>query len=363
MKCFAKLTAALLAVTIALTACGGDTSWVYRNGDDQVSAGLYILYQIGAFSKATDVLAEANKDNAEYTAPEMADILKTAVEGKPGTDYVNDTTRESALMGFAVNKKFGELGLSLTDANNYSIESSASQALAQMPAFYEKNGISEASLRAYYTIMAKRSEIFLKLYGEGGEFAVPEDEIKNYLKDKYAMVDIMVLEKPSQVPEGDTRTLEELTEDVREAAEGYKQMLADGQEIEQLAYDWVLKNTEGAESEAVARPEKGELRMILSDESRQSYGDVIVDEAFSANVGEPKLIEDTYYFLLILRSDILSEPDVLEGYRTTILSNLRFEEYLQKLAGWGADIQVETNNTAINRYKPSKIDFNAGTAA
>lgn len=363
MTRFFKFMAATLAVAIVLVACGGDTSWVYRSGNDQVSAGLYILYQVGAFSKAEDTLAEQNKDNADYTAPETADIVKTAIDGKTGADYINDTARESALMGFAVNKKFGELGLSLTDGNNYAIESNVSQTMSQLPAFYEKNGVSQDSLRAYYTILAKRSEIFLKLYGAGGELAVPEDEIKNYIKDKYAMIDIMVMEKPLSVPEGETRTIEELTEDVRAAAEDYKLKLTDGQEIEQLVYDWELKNAEGAESEAVAKPEKGDLRMVLSDESRSTYGDAIVDAAFNAKTGEPEIIEDNYYFIIILRSDILSDSGIVESYRTTALSELKFDEYMQKLTEWAAEVQVETNDAAVKLYKPSKIDFNAGASS
>lgn len=363
MKRFIRLAAAMLAVAIGLSACGGDTSWVYVSGEDRVSAGLYILYQVGAFSKAAEVLAEENKDNANYVVPEAKELLKTTIEGKTGADWINDSARQSVCEGFIVNQKFDELGLSLTDSDRYSIENGVSQTMSQMPVFYEKNGVSQESIRAYYTVMTKRSALFLKMYGEGGEFATPVDELKNYFKDNYAVIDVMILSKPASVPEGETRTLEELTGDVRATAEDYRQMLADGQEIEQLSYDWELKNAEGAESESIEKPEKGDLRAVLSEESRSNYGDKIVDAALGAKIGEPQVLEDDYYFVLFVRSDNLEDPTVFDTYKDVVLSKLKYSEYQATIADLGAHLLPFVNEAALNRYKPSKIDFNAGSSS
>lgn len=355
MKHFHKIAAVLLAVTLLFTACaGGDTSWAMKKGDSQISSGLYILYQIVAFGEAEEKYAESAGDT--YTGMKASELLKQTIDGTVAADWINARAAELCAEHLAVKEKFTEQGLTVSNESLAYIENGIGSTMANSSAFYEKNGVSEATLREYYTGYERKEELFLALYGTGGELAVGESEVKNHLAENFAKVDIMLLIKPYTVPEGETKTLEELTAEYKTDAESYLGRLKAGEAIEDLAHEWEKKQA-GDDWEDDHTHAQGDFAIVLSEDARSSYGDTLVDAALTAKIGDSAMIEDEYFFAVFKKADILADSEAVETYTDAVLRELKFEEYETKLTEWAAAAQFETNAATLAKYKPSKVSF------
>lgn len=356
MNLFKKTAAAVLAVIFLLSGCaGGNTTWAFKYEDMQMPTGLYIIYEINAIAGLRTKISEENNNSETISASKPSELLKMTVEGQPATDWVNAETQKNAQEYFAVKKKFESAGLQISDSELASIDSSAKSVKSQNSELYDKLGVSEASIKEFYAGILRKSKLFVSLYGEGGELAVPENELKGYLSEHFVMAYAMPFYKPYAVPEGETKTLDELEAEMKTSAEGYFKRLQAGEAIEQLAYDWQLENASEADKGTVEKPSKEDLCIIIADEDRESFGDALVDAAFKAGIGTPEMIEDSNFYVIFDRADILSDAAVFDGYKNTALQGLKGEEFNEKLREWGTAVAMEPNNATIDKYKPNKL--------
>lgn len=355
MKYFKRLAAGALAAALLLSACSGaDTSWTFRSGDTQISPGLYILYEVDAFSEAEYKIAE-NVEN--YAGMKSSELLKQQVEGKLATDWIKEKAVDSVKTYIAVKDRFESMGLSLSDSEIAAIDSNLGTIKMSSGDFYTKNGIAESSLRDFYMGYARENGLFLTLYGEGGEFGVTPDELGKYFADNYAMVDILLMYKPSSVPEGETRTLEQLADEERAQAEAYLERLKNGEEIEELVYEWQLSQVTDEQKAEVLKPEKGQLSMVFSEAGRVNYGDKLTDAALQSNVGDIRMVEEDDFLIIFKKSDIREDGEVFDSYKSTVLQEMKFDEYEAKIKEWADSVQIEVNEAAVKKYKPEIIKF------
>lgn len=364
MKFYKKIAATALAFAILLTGCmGGNTGWAYESDGSEVSSGLYILNQIVAFSKAETKLIEENADDIGYTSPTPSEMLKMTIEGQPAADWISNEAQKSVKGHIAVRKKFKQLGLTLSEVEVATINTNVANVMSQSKSFYESNGVSEASIREYYTSISEQGRVFLALYGEGGEFAVPEDEIKKRFAEDYYMVDALPMYFYYSVPEGETKTLEELNSEIKTTAEDFKKRLDSGEDITELVYEWDLKNATEETKADVVKPEKGQATYIISEDTRASFGETLTDAVMKAQVGETGIAEDEYYAAVFKRLDIMEDPAAFAAYKEMVLYELKSAEFDEKISEWAAVVPVTENTAAIERYKPSKIKFAQSAAS
>lgn len=353
MKYLMKIMAMLVSTAFLLSACSsGDTSWAFKSGQTQISPGLYILYQMTSFGEAEAKIAEGIQD---YAGMKSSELLKQTVEDKPASDWIKDRATELVKEHIAVQEKFTSLGLLLSDRELASVERSLGSAQSESAGFYEKNGVSESTLREYYTGYARKSRLFTALYGEGGELAPAGDELKSYISENYAMIDALLMYKPMSAPEGETKTVEQLVAEQKANAEDYLARLRDGEEIEQLDYEWRLSQAADDQKSGVTKAEKGQLSMVISESMRTGYGDALTDSALNAKAGDSEMVEDDSFFLVFRKADIMESPEEYDAYKSVALQELKGEEYESKLADWASAAQIETNSATIERYKPEKI--------
>lgn len=357
MRMLKRAVAVLLIISmLAMAGCaGGNTSWVFRSGNREVSAGLYIIFQLTAFSDAEQIIASENPDAYQGASPK--ELLAMSVEGQPFADWVSAKAQVYAREYFAVLEKCDSLGIELTDEELSSIDSATASTIEGSNGFYEKNGVSESSMRNFYSCNYKRSKLFTQIYGEGGESAVSDDEIRTHLNETYVLIDAMVFSKPYTVPEGETKTLDDLTAELKITAMEYFERLKSGTEIEDLAYEYDLSTATQDNLESITKPEKGQLELIVSESSRESYGDALTDAALGASIGTPVLVEDPNFYALINRKDILANTEFFDTYRDSLLSGMKSEEFDAKITEWSGAIQFEVNQAAVSRYNPTKLQF------
>ncbi|MCL2034915.1 MAG: hypothetical protein FWG94_09315 [Oscillospiraceae bacterium] len=356
MKAMKRGTAFLLAVLMMISAgCGGDTSWVFRSGEDVISAGMYIIGQINGFSEAMAKLAEENENNTEFVMPDQKAFLKTTVDGKQADIWINDAAKDFSRELIAVNRRFASLSLTLDESDNAFIENSISSAKSQNGDFYSKSGVSDESLRQLYAFARKRSKLFRTLYEEGGEFAVPESGLKDYFNENYGYAELLPVSIPYLVPEGETRSLAELREEAKANADRFQKRAEEGEAMEILMHEW---NTELSSSEEpLPTPTKEEISVLVSGNDRQEYGEEFVDAIINVNPGEVGQFESMGYIFVYKGRDVFEDPELFESQRYMILIEMKTDAYEAKLKEWGNEIVLEENVTALNRYKPGNIKF------
>lgn len=356
MRTVYKIAVVLLALCLTAGGCaGGDTRWVYESGGNQISAGLYILYQLDALESAKQKIQAEHTDDAEYQLPAQKELLKQMLEGQTVSDWINQKAQESCREWIAVAAQYDSRGLSFTASDKSSIDGNADSVWAQKKDSLEPNGVSIDSVRDYYANLMRENYLFDALYESDGELAVSDDELRGIFEKDFAKVEFMTITRPTAVPEGETKTLEQLDADAKAKAEDYMKRLKEGAAIEDLTYEYELSQAADDQKESVTKPEKSQTLLIITEAYRQNYGDKLTDAALGSSVGIPKLVEETYYYAVINRLDILSDPADYENYRYTILYNLKSGDFNAKITEWASAVEPAANQAALSRYQPSKL--------
>jgi len=376
MKLLKKLTALTLCLLLFLSAagCGGDATWVYKTGDQELSAGFYITTMINNYFLAEGKLLEQGA--TDYTAK---DVLAAEIDGVTADAWIVEKTKTEAQQSFVVAIKAAELGVGFTEDERTNIKNYTAQVwsgqmrdtLVQYAMYtgitpeqylllmtresFEKNGVSQSSLEQYFISRSISRKLFEHLYGTGGEFAVPEAEIAGEFQSKYVKAAYMVVSKeqlngseedPVQAAlDADTRNQE-----LKALAESYLERLKAGEAIEELDYEY--RQSKAEEGTEVTMRKKEDYEGIYY-RLEESTGDTLTDTLVTAT--GPAIADDAYGIYIVYPLDIMEDPGDLEEYRSSLINLLKWEEYEQKLAEWGSEQSIVTNDKAISRYTPKKL--------
>lgn len=358
MNRWKKLACGLLAAALAaLAGCNrGDTSWVYRSGGLQPPAGVYLIALVSAADNAENKLAEAAGD--DYESPAYKDLLTRTLEDQPVSEWMAADAQRQMREYFAVEQKYAEYGLALSDSEKAGVQNTADNSWQYYGEFYERNGVAQSSLQLQMENAAKRTGLFLHLYGRGGELEIPEQELRDTFQAEYAKVGYMLIAKADEEmtgEDGTTYTIEQLNAAFQEKAEGYVKRLQEGEALEDLIYE--QEQEEAGENAAdVVKPEPDTRVLILGDSMKGTYySDELVEGAKALEAGKAGLVEDSNFYYILRRMDILENPDDLETFRDDLISSLKADEYKEKIAEWGKAVELEANQRALEQYKPSRL--------
>ena len=378
MSFLKKSTAFIAAAAMALSmsSCGKDTTWGAEIDGEQLRAGIMIYFQSSAVSEAmafmpsTDATAAA--DGETTTTAESVSVLDITIEDKPAREWINDKAVQSMREYAAVEKKFDELGLTFENKEEDRLNIVVDQMWDYFGEYYEEIGISKQSYHDVGLNSEKRTAIFNYYYGEGGEKAVPDDEVISYLSENNARVKYFTM--PLKDGEGNLLKSEGKAE-LKTMVEGYIDRLeassATFEEIEKEYNDYydalVKAATETTEENADTAEQPETEEDTVSAEP--NYGTVIskdstypsakiVEQAFSGESGSAyTLIEDddneVYYLVQVM--GLFDDPDYLENNRESVLHTLKDEEFSAEVESWTEGQNVVVNQDSIDRYKLDKI--------
>lgn len=372
---------AAAATALSMSACGKDTTWGAEIDGQQLRAGIMIYFQSSAVSEAMAFMPSTSAapaaDGETTTTAESVSVLDITIEDKPAREWINDKTVQSMREYTAVEKKFDELGLKFENNEEEKLNIVVDQMWDYFGESYSKLGVSRES---YYDIglnSEKRTAIFNYYYGEGGEKAVPTEEITSYLKENNARVKYFSM--PLKDGEGNLLKSDGKAE-LKTIAEGYIKKLSAGEatfeEIEKEYNDYyaalVKVAAETAEGENTDTAEETESTPTEDTASAEpNYGIVITKDSsypsekfvktafgeIEAPTGEYILIEDddneVYYFVQAL--DLFYDPDYLENNSESVLHSLKDDEFKTEVESWTDGQNVVINQDSFNRYKLDKI--------
>lgn len=341
MNMIKKATALGLALAMAsgFAACsaGEDTKWVAKFGETTIPAGAYIGEMIAAYSVVVDPLGT-----------EIKNPMKEQVDGVPVPQKITEEAKKGLEKYIAVEKKFDEMGLTLSDSDMAITNQMAAEYWAYVSEAYQSNGISEETYIASLTNDMKKSVIFKAIYDKDGTEPVPEDELREKFEKDYAKIAVIPLtfsvdEDPEKKAGSDKAT--------RELIAKYEKLAKDGGNMEDLIYE-AQKEVMGTELE---KPAPGTSFTIVERDGGQ-YGDKMMEAIFAAPIGEPTVVESETDINLFVRYDASENENDFNSRRSSLVSALRGDAFEKKIEEWAAAMtDVTYNEKAMSRYTPQKL--------
>lgn len=363
MSLFKKISAAAAASVMALSlaSCGKDTTWGAVIDGEQLRAGMLIYFQSNAVSEASQYLTEGETD-----------VLNITVEDKPARDWINDKVVKDMREYAAVEKKFGELGLSLEESEEKALSNSVDQWWEYVSEYFEGIGVGKQSYYDAALNAQKRTMLFDYYYGEGGELAVSDDELKSYLSENYARIKFIAM--PLKDGEGNLLKSEG-KEELAERAEGYIERIKSGESFEALEkeyneyYESLVAAATATEEQSTGETASEEQNTEEASEPEQiSYGTVIAkdssvpskkaaEKAWELNAGDCVLVKDDdgEYYYIISRMDLFADETYFENQKNSAVHALKDDEFNSTVSGWTEGQSVELNDAALDRYKLEKL--------
>jgi hypothetical protein len=110
---------------------------------------------------------------------------------------------------------------------------------------------------------------------------------------------------------------------------------------------------------SVTRHETDDLRMVLVDSDRTTYGDAFIDTLKATPVGESAMVEDETFYIVFTRVDILEDEETLTNYRPLLLNELRAEEFDSELAALGEGLQFTGNEPVLTRFTAARLKLDS----
>ncbi len=275
---------AVAAVMAAgLTGCGENTTWGADIDGQRIPAGVLIYFLQTSYYDAQSKMYEQSPENADDTA--VLDVYTVEIEGKNGKDWIYDDATKQMQIYAAVESKFDEYGLALTDEEKEAVQLYCDQLWDNAEQFYNKMGISQKSYQSIYLNNTKRSKLFEHLYSEGGEYGVPDSDIKSYLDENYALINYIDME----LRDGEGNLLKSDGKAERMAmAQEYVERFRNGEDFDGLNAEYVTYYKDLQEEAAAKAAENSAANETEGGNENFFEGLAEVDEsnAQAANAGD-----------------------------------------------------------------------------
>ena len=341
-KKFLALSFALL-ITLSVAACGTkDISWVAKADGTTISPGVYLTY----------LMMGLNDASAKVENPD--EPLKGEIEGVSASQYVEDAAKKEITKLMGINKKFAELELSLSEEDIENYKNYANYLYSMGEAYYTACGISKESVEYVNEASMKTVLIFNKIYGEGGEKAVSNEEFEKIFADMFYRTRYMIF------PKIDFTTYTPFTEEQlaksKADAESYFARAKAGENFVDLMYEVQVESAkleEGAETPERFADDQYEYVLRKDDTSVPA---AYLEGVSKAQNDEIVFLEDDYYYYVVNRLDVAgTAKEVKDNYRMSVIQELKYDEFMADLESWGSDVEVTYNKDALKAYTPEKV--------
>lgn len=377
MNFLKKVAALLLAVMILVstTACGSkDESWSYKVGDTQLSKGIYMFALLSYYSQAQTLASEDEKYDANKS------FLNIKVQGEndespiKAKNWIVEKTDEMCRAMLVVATKCKEYGIELSEETLTSIQESAQSDWTNGPyyEYYQSLGYESTPYQdilepygityedfeyAAYTTSELQYQLFLKLYGEGGDMEVPKDELatyflENYTDYKYISVSLTNTVTDSESDEESTTAMTETeVANVKKELEAYVTGLNNGK----MTWDDVTTDYQ-VENELTSDPTVSGTEVI---ENSYYLSQNLIDALNSLDEGKATIVEsgeDTSAVMYIIYKGKIADQQATyiddETYVEGVLVDCKstdFSDYIDSLTD---TIGISKNRAVTSKYKP-----------
>lgn len=345
MNFIKKLIAVTLSVATIATLSGcstADTSWIAEYDGVKIPAGVYLSAlldsQTTAMSKAPEGTEEKN-------------LLKTTIEEMPASEWIVKEAQKSVAQYIAVEKKFAEMGLTLTDEQLGQVRNNLELQWTYLQSIYESNGIAKSSLELVVMNSAKANAIFYSIYGKGGTKEIPQADLAKYFAENYAVVNYIATTKTDDI--GQPYAQEDL-----DKAKAEIQAFVDRAKAGESFNSLIVENEKNKAPDAElnhAHTDENSHDTVVPKDSEQ-FPKIFVEEIFKTEFNTPVFIDDENYYFAAVRKDPLANATFLENYTNSVIHGLKSEEYQEELKTLSQATEgITYNQEALKLYTANKI--------
>ena len=263
---------AACAVTASAAGCTSSTDYCITANGEKINVGIYINFLLNEMTNQMYTMYYNG------TVTDLSECFDQEIDGVDFKTYVKEAAMDDVKNLAAVEAKFDELELTLSDEDQEELDESVASAW-ESEEYYEYEGISEESLTRCYEYSYKYQAIFDYYYAEGGIEEVEESEIEDFLSENYIRYKLISIAKST---EEDEDTAEE--EDAASLAlfEGY---LEEAQSLTFEEFDTIIDEYDAYQEEIEAEEEEDE-------ESDEDSSDDSSEEDSSSDSEEDSSSED-----------------------------------------------------------------------
>lgn len=399
MKHFKKLVAAICAAAITLSVAGcADVSTIGSIDDQTINAGIYLLYEQTAISEAQQEVDDQLKAmGTSSSSIENFSYYNYNVQDKTFSQYVQDRTLEQVKQYVAIQNKFDELKLTLTDEEKDEVKTSVKKMWDTEISYYgystgttygenyENAGISKKSYEAVQLVNKMSNKVFDAYYEENGISATDEKDIATYFYDNYGRFQIIQVSLTEG--NGDKITTDEGKKAKKEQAQGYVDRILAGEDYDTVYHEYedlVAKEKAEAEAESNSGASSSQVSSTVSSTSEAVSDDAtssgtsdseeenhdhefllsktdtspseeFIKWAFELDTDKGGVYEDDTVYYAVVRRDIKEREDWLAKNHSDILHLMKDDDYNAMLNETAKDYALDLNNDALNKYKPENL--------
>ena len=228
-------------LSVALAACSFSTPDVALTvADKAIPSGLYLTYQLSNYQTA----------ESELRSQGQALKANTPFQDTTAQQHIQEQTVQSIGRYVWIQQEFEKQNLSLTQQEQKTLDTSVTNAYAQMKKLLFENGIGENSYRTFFETEMMYSKL-LDAYVKKQEPNITDDDVKKYLDENYVHIRQFTL--PNTMADGSA-----LEESVRS-------------EIDDMLTKALEEIQKGADFEATAE----KYLKLASEKTKQTYDDTL----------------------------------------------------------------------------------------
>ena len=306
-----------------------------------IPAGLYLLYQMQAYSSAVDLQADSSKN-----------VLKDTIEDVTGADWIHAETVRLAKRYVYIESAFEAEGLSLTEDELSAANTQASTNYTTSESTFAKNGIGLESYTAYYLNETKYDKLYTA-YNEANADSISDTEAKAYMDKTYSRIATLML----PTTDADNAALsEENTAKIQALADDLQKQLAAGGSMDELAPDVLKKAFElcGREYTDDALTSYQYTTFVTAESSY--FAEDVTADMLSAAIGDAN--QTTYGAMPMVYQKVANytdNDDFVANYRDAIVSSICVEKLDAEIATACEAYTVTENASAVKTYSAKKV--------
>ena len=346
-----------LALTFSLAGCVFSTpDTVGQIGDFEVTSGLYLLAQYGAYQQAAN-LAGTDQDAAKVKSFLKETITTDADTGETAVvkDFVADKTLKTLQTLAAIDTRFAELGGELTEAQLTIADNYGDT--------YTANGIGLETLKLYEQLQIKHTLLLDLIYGKDGETPVDDGDLTEHLDSQMyeiGYISVPLYNTSTFVFASDDQKAEMLSV-AQETADHYNASIPEDASTQLSSFGSLATASLSAICDVLDAevPSTSTLQteLLTEDDLTSAFTqDGAADALRSLAYGQAAAIQYTgYAMMLAVRVDPLG-VSTLDALRPQILSDMKGDELDDALAAYGAQLENKLDSSAMGKLPASKID-------
>ncbi len=351
MKNLKRICAVLAVLAIALTtvACHPKDEIAVTVGDVEFTSAYYMCALINADSEAK---AKVQEDLSEDEASEDIDYYSKKIDEKNYVDWVEDTAIDTLKQIAAYKTLCKENKLEISEEDISTAETYASYYWSSYgySAYFEPNGVGEATYTQYMKDSYYSNVYFEHLYGAEGEKAIDKETVKTKTYESFIIADLLQADF-SDKEENDITAL-------KDKFNTYVSDLTSGKRT----FEAIYKEYNGTTEEETATEETDEPQPKDKYASILGAKDTIYesdqyDTVKAMKTGEVKLIEleDNAGLIIAVKQDITADSYYLDNLDLTVRHLIKDEEFEKDIKAYADKMEVKENSYAVNQFKVKKI--------